>query len=116
MSPNIYIKLLSKGESSNLLPKTLGLFKNQEHLQLQGKLTDPKYFDMFLESLSSESCDNIKELDLSSNNLSPHQLMKLAKFIPESVEKLLLTNSGFSKFHVIGVNSLIQNRITNLQL
>ena len=39
---------------------------------LQGKLTDPKYFDMFLESLSSEPYENIKELDLSSNYLGPN--------------------------------------------
>ncbi|KAM3131808.1 hypothetical protein pb186bvf_016058 [Paramecium bursaria] len=116
VNPNIYIKLLSKGESCNLLPKTLGIFRNQEQMLLQGKLTDPKYFDMFLESLSSEPYENIKELDLSSNYLGPHQLQKLSKIIPESVETLLLTNSAFSKFHIIGINHMIQNRIINLQL
>ena len=64
--------MIGRAEKNNLLPKKLSLLDtNSTEISAIGILSNPAYFEMFMEGLSTSSYKELKSLDLSCNVMEP---------------------------------------------
>ncbi|KAM3145067.1 hypothetical protein pb186bvf_002742 [Paramecium bursaria] len=116
--------MLRQANKQDILPKTLGMLNQQQHLSMAGKLSNPQYFNMFLEGLNSQEFRYLESLDISNNNITPHLTsqciypiqIQLYKNLPLSLDKINLANTKLNKLHIDSVNYILQNKIQNIQL
>ncbi|KAM3145065.1 hypothetical protein pb186bvf_002740 [Paramecium bursaria] len=118
-NPNLYLRMLGRAEKNNLLPKKLSLLDtNSTEISAVGILSNPAYFEMFMEGLSTSSYKELKSLDLSCNVMEPDQIQKIANNLPQSLRKLNLSQTKLARPHVIFLNTLMtmKSSIMNLNL